>query len=146
LLDGEGRSSRLPKATKLAKQQGLDRWVTLQESHAEALPVAANSVDVALACTVLEEGDADLMLGELMRVTKSGGHICIIVRATDMRLWVNVSLNPSLKSKVDRPGIGVTVVSARIVGRFVLRFAAPFRWFLGYVSRKGLAAIPDLSV
>jgi SAM-dependent methyltransferase len=94
------------EAGNLAKQEGLDRWITFQEGNAEALPLAANSVDVALSCTVLEEGNADRMLGELVRVTKPGGRIGVIVRATDMPPWVNVSLPPALKAKVDRPGIG----------------------------------------
>jgi len=53
-------------------------------------PLAANSVDVALSCTVMEEGDADRMLGELVRVTRPGGRVGAIVRALDMPWWANL--------------------------------------------------------
>jgi SAM-dependent methyltransferase len=93
------------EAASLAKQEGLGRWIAFQKGNAEALPLATNSVDVALSCTVLEEGNADLMLSELVRVTKPGGRIGVIVRALDLPSWVNLPLDPSLKSKVERPGL-----------------------------------------
>jgi ubiquinone/menaquinone biosynthesis C-methylase UbiE len=50
----------------------------LQEGNAEALPFRANQFDVTVACTVLEEGDADRMLAELVRVTKPGRRVGVI--------------------------------------------------------------------
>jgi ubiquinone/menaquinone biosynthesis C-methylase UbiE len=50
---------------------------------------------------VMEEGDADLMLREFVRVTKPGGKVGSVTRAIDLPRWVNLSLSPSLKSKVD---------------------------------------------
>jgi ubiquinone/menaquinone biosynthesis C-methylase UbiE len=50
----------------------------LQEGNAEALPFPANQFDVTVACTVLEEGDANRMLAELVRVTKPGGRVGVI--------------------------------------------------------------------
>jgi SAM-dependent methyltransferase len=95
----------LREATALAKRDGLDR-IDFREGSAEALPLSPNSVDVALSCTVMEEGDADRMLGELVRVTRPGGRVAAIVRAVDMPRWVNLQLSPALRSKVDRPGLG----------------------------------------
>jgi len=40
-------------------------------------------MDLTLSCTVLEEGDADRMLAEMIRVTKPGGRVAVIVRAID---------------------------------------------------------------
>jgi ubiquinone/menaquinone biosynthesis C-methylase UbiE len=51
------------------------------EGRAEALPFPDSSIDVALACAILEEGDADRMLAELIRITKPGGRIGVVVRA-----------------------------------------------------------------
>ena len=95
----------LGEAMKLAAREGLADRITLQEGHAEALPLAANSVDVALSCTVMEEGDADRMLGELVRVTRPGGRVGAIVRALDMPWWANLPLSGALRSKADRPGL-----------------------------------------
>jgi hypothetical protein len=63
--------------------------------------MASGSVDVALSFTVMEEVDADRMLAEMVRVTRSGGRVGIVVRATDMRPWVNVSLRPDLTAAVE---------------------------------------------
>ncbi len=54
---------------------------------------------------MFEEGDADLMLSEIVRVTRPGGRVGIVVRAIDMPFWVNLPLDPALKAKVDAPGI-----------------------------------------
>jgi hypothetical protein len=63
------------------------------------------SVDVALSSAVAEEGDADGMLAELIRVTKPGGRIGVIVRATDIPEWVNAPLGAATKAKVEAPGL-----------------------------------------
>jgi SAM-dependent methyltransferase len=94
----------LREATALAKQEGLEAALTFQEGNAEALPFPDSSFDVTMACTVLEEGDADRMLAELVRVTRPGGRVAVIVRTVDMPWWVNASLGPALKAKVEAPG------------------------------------------
>ena len=96
----------LREAEALAKQAGLANRISFQEGHAEAIPLADDSVDVALSFTVMEEGDADSMLSELVRVTRPGGRIAAIVRSLDMPPWANAILGPTVRAKVDMPGRG----------------------------------------
>jgi ubiquinone/menaquinone biosynthesis C-methylase UbiE len=103
----------LREAASLAKQAGLAERMTFQEGSAEAIPLAADSVDVALSFTVMEEGDADLMLAELVRVVRPGGRIAVIVRSRDVPSWANLPISAALRAKVDRPGlIGAGVAAA----------------------------------
>jgi SAM-dependent methyltransferase len=103
----------LSEARQLARQCGYEDRIEFQEGRAEALPLPDDSIDVTLSCTVMEEGDADRMLVELIRVTKPGGRIAVIVRAIDMPSWVNLPLSLSLKAKVEVPGrIGAAGASA----------------------------------
>src|SRR5205085_434716 len=86
--------------------------IAFREGRGEALPLPDGSVDVALSCTVLEEGDADRMLAELIRVTRPGGRIGVIVRAIDIPEWVNGPLGAAIKAKVEAPGLfGAGVVA-----------------------------------
>jgi ubiquinone/menaquinone biosynthesis C-methylase UbiE len=95
----------LREARALARRAGLLDRIDFGEGRAESLPLADGAVDVALSSTVFEEGDADLMLSEIVRVTRPGGRVGIVVRAIDMPFWVNLPLDPALKAKVDAPGI-----------------------------------------
>src|SRR5438477_1308795 len=95
----------LREARALARREGLLDHIDFGEGRAEALPLADGAVDVALSSTVFEEGDAELMLSEIVRVTRPGGRVGIVVRAIDMPFWVNLPLDPALKTKVDTPGI-----------------------------------------
>ncbi len=95
----------LREARALAGRAGLLDHIDFGEGRAEALPLPDGAVDVALSSTVFEEGDADLMLSEIVRVTRPGGRVGITVRAIDMPFWVNLPLDPALKAKVDAPGI-----------------------------------------
>jgi ubiquinone/menaquinone biosynthesis C-methylase UbiE len=95
----------LREARALARRAGLLDRIDFGEGRAEALPLADGAVDVALSSTVFEEGDAELMLSEIVRVTRPGGRVGIVVRAIDMPFWVNLPLDPALKAKVDVPGI-----------------------------------------
>ncbi len=96
----------LREAEALAKQAGLADQISLEEGHAEAIPLADSSVDVALSFTVMEEGDADRMLSELVRVIRPGGRIAAIVRSLDMPPWTNAALSPAVCAKVDIFGRG----------------------------------------
>jgi SAM-dependent methyltransferase len=93
----------LREAKALAIQEGLADIITFQEGDAETLPFPDERVDVALSFTVLEEGNADRMLSELVRVTKPGGRVAVIVRALDIPWVVNIPLQPELKTKVQTP-------------------------------------------
>jgi ubiquinone/menaquinone biosynthesis C-methylase UbiE len=95
----------LREARELAQRAGLIDHIDFGEGRAESLPLPDGAVDVALSSTVFEEGDADLMLSEIVRVTRPGGRVGIVVNADDMPFWVNLPFDPTLKAKVDAPGI-----------------------------------------
>jgi ubiquinone/menaquinone biosynthesis C-methylase UbiE len=92
----------LNEAVALTRKAEMADTITFQEGNAEALPFPSDSFDVTLSCTVLEEGDADQMLAELVRVTKPGGRVAVIVRAMDIPWWVNLPLDAALKTSVER--------------------------------------------
>ncbi len=94
----------LREAAALAKRDGLDRFIEFQTGDGEKLSFADNSFDATISCTVMEEGDADRMLGEFVRVTKRGGKVGAVVRSTDLPRWVNLPLPAELKHKVDSAG------------------------------------------
>jgi SAM-dependent methyltransferase len=95
----------LREARALTQRAGLLDRIDFGEGRAEALPLPDGAVDVALSSTVFEESDADRMLSEIVRVTKPGGRVGIVVRSVDMPFWVNLTLEPALKAKVDAPGM-----------------------------------------
>jgi ubiquinone/menaquinone biosynthesis C-methylase UbiE len=91
----------LREAAALAKKEGIEGAIELREGNGEALPFADSHFDVTMACTVMEEGNADRMLDECVRVTKSGGRVAVIVRSLDMSWWVNLPLGTELKKKAE---------------------------------------------
>ena len=93
----------LREATALAMQESLADIIAFQEGNAEALPFPDNHVDVALSFTVLEEGNAERMLAELVRVAKPGGRVAVMVRALDIPWVVNVPLPREVKTKAETP-------------------------------------------
>lgn len=93
----------LREAELLITKEGLGDVIEFREGNAEALPFPSDSFDVTLAFTVLEEGDADRMLAEMVRVTKPGGQVAVIVRGVDKPWLVNLKLPDDLKTKVEAP-------------------------------------------
>ena len=73
ILDIDINPYLLREAAALAAREGLAERIEFRQGSAEALPLADASVDVALSLTVMEEGDADRMMAELVRVTRPGG-------------------------------------------------------------------------
>jgi len=94
----------LDEATALAQRAGLDEVLQFEEANAEAMPFADNTYDMAYCCTVMEEGNADRMLSELVRVTKPGGRVAVMTRAVDMDWWANLDLPEALHRKLNALG------------------------------------------
>jgi SAM-dependent methyltransferase len=101
----------LREATALAGREALD-GISFREANAEALAFADGSFDSTMACTVLEEVDADRVLGEMVRVTKPGGRVIAMVRAVDRPLWIDrhrpeLETTPErIKESVEEKGCG----------------------------------------
>lgn len=101
----------LREAAALTRAEGLADRITFQEGDAEDLPLAAGSFDLTFSFTVMEEVNAERMLAELIRITRPGGRVGVVVRATDMRPWVNLPLAPELmRAVVSVPGAGAAAV------------------------------------
>jgi ubiquinone/menaquinone biosynthesis C-methylase UbiE len=97
----------LREARNLTELQGLSERITFQPGDAEDLPLPSASFDVTLSFTVMEEVDAERMLAELVRVTRPGGRVGVVVRATDMPTWMNLDLSHELRNAVEAvPGAG----------------------------------------
>jgi SAM-dependent methyltransferase len=113
----------LSEARNLARLEGLDQHITLQVGDAESLPLPSGSFDVTLSFTVMEEVNAESMLAEMVRVTRPGGRIGVVVRATDMPPWLNLDLAPELRDAVHAvPGAGADehgCADASLYRRFV---------------------------
>ena len=73
------------------------------------MPSPDESFDLAMSRTVLEEGDADRMLEEMVRVVKPGGRVAAAVRALDMSFYVNLPLRDELKRKAEATPFGAVV-------------------------------------
>jgi len=92
----------LQEAETLVRKEGLQDIITFREGNAEALPFRENHFDVTLSLTVMEEGDADRMLAELVRVTKPGGRVAAIVRGEDCPALLTPPLRPEVQAKAAR--------------------------------------------
>ncbi len=94
----------LSEARALAAKDGLGEVIGFEEANAEILPYPDAHFDIAVSCTVLEEGQADRMLSELARVTKFEGRVVVMTRAIDVHWWVNLPVTDELRSKLN--GLG----------------------------------------
>ena len=145
ILDIDINPYLLREAAALAARAGLAERIEFRQGSAEALPLADASVDVALALTVMEEGDADRMMTELVRVTRPSGRIGAIVRSQDMSWWSNLPLSPALRAKVDGAGVlgaGVSptgCADASLYRRFCAAGLVNLRFFPQHV-----AAMPEI--
>ena len=93
----------LREATALAQKESLEDAITFREGNAEALPFPDQTFDMTFSVTVMEEVDADRMLAEMVRITKPGGRVAVIVRAWDRPFLMNLPLPGDLKQKVESP-------------------------------------------
>jgi len=91
----------LREARVLANHDELTQKIEFREGNAEALPFSDNSFDVVMSITVMEEVDADKMMAELIRVTKPGGRVAVIVRANDRPVFFNLSLPEELRAGIE---------------------------------------------
>ena len=93
----------LREAAEIARREGLEEVVNFREGSAEALPFDDNSMDVTFSSTVIQRVNADLMLPEMVRVTRPGGRVAVLGHAHDMNRWVNLPLNSVLKTRIESP-------------------------------------------
>ena len=93
----------LREAAEIARREGLEEIVSFREGSAESLPFDDNSFDVAFSSTVIQRVNADLMLPEMVRVTKPGGRVAVLGHAHDMNRWVNLPLRSELKARIESP-------------------------------------------
>ncbi len=98
----------LHEAEALVRKEGFQDAVEFREGSAEDIPFADATFDAVVSVTVMEEGDADRMLYEMIRVTKPGGRIGCVVRAADMHRLISLPLDPELKTKVETLGVLIT--------------------------------------
>jgi len=112
----------LREAATLATKEGLADRIEFHEGNAEALPFPDNSFDVTMSATVMELLDADRMLHELVRVTKPGGRVGVVVRAVDMHSFVNVPVRAELKLKIAALPNGVAGAKGCADGSLYQRF------------------------
>lgn len=97
----------LREAVNLTREQGLADRITFMPGDAQALPLPDASFDVTVSFTVMEEVDAGRMLSEMLRVTRPGGRVGVVVRAIDLRPWFNLDLPEEVRRAAESvPGAG----------------------------------------
>ena len=98
----------LREAATLARSEGLEEAIEFREARAEALPFPDSSFDVSMSFTVISFGDADLMLSEMVRVTRPGGWIAVLTGGYDRPTIINLPLRAELKTKAEAPRGGAS--------------------------------------
>lgn len=126
----------LREGTALVQKEGLEGQVELRQGNAEDIPFPDGSFDVVMSSTVMEELDADRMMAELVRVTRPGGRVGVIVRAVDMPLLPNFELSEALKAKAASARFGGVEESGcgdiSLYRRFYEAGLAPVKMFPQY--------------
>jgi len=112
----------LREAAALATKEGLAEHIEFREGNAEVLPFGDNSFDVTMSATVMELLDAERMLREMVRVTRPGGRVGVVVRAIDMQSFVNVPVRAELKMKIAALPNGLAGVRGCADGSLYQRF------------------------
>ena len=112
----------LREAAALATKEGLAEHIEFREGNAEVLPFGDNSFDVTMSATVMELLDAERMLREMVRVTRPGGRVGVVVRAIDMQSFVNVPVRAELKMKIAALPNGLAGASGCADGSLYRRF------------------------
>ena len=112
----------LNEARGLAARDGLTERIAFGPGDATALPFEDGAFDATLCLTVMEEGDADAMLAELVRVTRPGGRIGCVVRAVDRPMMWNLDIPDDMRARLEAPIRSVNVdgcADASLYDRFV---------------------------
>lgn len=91
----------LDEARALTAASGLGDAIEFSYGNAESLPFEDNHFDLLYCSTVLEEGHADAMLKEFLRVLRPGGRLAVAVRSMDMPWWINIADNPNLRTTLN---------------------------------------------
>ena len=93
----------LREGAEIARREGVADAVSFHEGSAEEMPFDDATFDVAFSSTVVQRVNADLMLPEMVRVTKPGGRVAVLGHAHDMNRWVNLPLGTDLKTRIESP-------------------------------------------
>lgn len=111
----------LDEARVLAEKEQVADHLHFCNGNAEALPFPNNHFDITFSATVMEEVDADKMLAEMIRVTKPGGRVGVIVRAEDLPFAINIPVRSDLRARFETlPPLdeGAACASASLYQRF----------------------------
>jgi ubiquinone/menaquinone biosynthesis C-methylase UbiE len=93
----------LDEARALAAADGVLERIEFRQADAERLDFPDDSFDIVVSHTLLEEGDADRMLAEMIRVARPGGRVIAMVRAIDVATIWNMPLPADIRARVEAP-------------------------------------------
>lgn len=94
----------LSEARRLAAGADHADAIRFVEANGEALGFADAAFDVVYCCTVLEEGDADRMIEEMVRVLRPGGRLVAVTRCVDVDWWANIDVPDAVRRRVGSIG------------------------------------------
>lgn len=114
----------LREAASITHAEGYGSVIEIREGDATALPFEDESFDAAYSATVFEELDADAGIAELVRVTKPGGRIGVIVRSNDLPQFWRLDLPPAVLSVLNLPQSGPLAEGGCVDASLYERFEA----------------------